>query len=40
MYLMQGDYTRAVQSIERGQGLSSSCTGSDLDTISLVGRFL
>ncbi|KAF8547590.1 TPR-like protein, partial [Imleria badia] len=36
MYLMQGDYVRAVQSLERGQGLASSCTGSDLETISLI----
>ncbi|KAF8547589.1 hypothetical protein OG21DRAFT_1527056 [Imleria badia] len=36
MYLMKGDYPRAVQSLERGQDLASSCTGSDLETISLI----
>ncbi|KAF8549449.1 hypothetical protein OG21DRAFT_1447848 [Imleria badia] len=36
MYLMQGDYTRAVRSLERGLGLGSSCTGSALETISLI----
>ncbi|KAF8552132.1 hypothetical protein OG21DRAFT_1498629 [Imleria badia] len=36
MYLMQGDNARAEQSLERGQDLASSCTGSDLEIISLV----
>ncbi|KAF8554885.1 hypothetical protein OG21DRAFT_1508408 [Imleria badia] len=36
MYLMQGDNARAVESLERGQCLASSCTGSDLETISLI----
>ncbi|KAF8552779.1 hypothetical protein OG21DRAFT_1511030 [Imleria badia] len=36
MHLMQGDYARAVKSLERGQALASSCTGSDLETISLI----
>jgi hypothetical protein len=36
MYLMRGDYARAVQSLERGQGLASSCTGCHVETISLV----
>ncbi|KAF8547907.1 TPR-like protein, partial [Imleria badia] len=36
MYLMHGDYVRAVQSFERGEGLASSCTGSDLEIISLI----
>ena len=39
MYLVQGDFALAVQSLERGKGLASSCTGSDLDTISLVSYF-
>jgi hypothetical protein len=36
MYLMRSDYARAVQSLERGQGLASSCHGCHLETISLV----
>ncbi|KAF8550860.1 TPR-like protein [Imleria badia] len=36
MYLMQGDYARAVQSLERAQGIASSCTGSDLKIISFI----
>ncbi|KAF8554888.1 hypothetical protein OG21DRAFT_1496708 [Imleria badia] len=36
MHLMQGDYARAVQSLERGYDLASFCTGSDLETISLI----
>ncbi|KAF8547519.1 TPR-like protein [Imleria badia] len=36
MYLMQGDYALAVQSLEREKVLASSCTGSDLETISLI----
>ncbi|KAF8550350.1 TPR-like protein [Imleria badia] len=36
MYLMQGDYARAVKSLERGHVLASSCTGSDLETISFI----
>ncbi|KAF8550593.1 TPR-like protein [Imleria badia] len=36
MYFVQGDYARAAESLERGQGLASSCTGSDLETISLI----
>lgn len=39
MYLMQGDYARALQSLERVQDLASSCTGLDLETISLVNYF-
>ena len=39
MYLMRGDYARAVESLERGQGLASSYTGCYLETISLVSRF-
>ena len=39
MYLMRGDYARAVQSLELDQGLASSCTGCHLETISLVSRF-
>ena len=39
MYLMQGDYACAVQSLEQGQGLASSCTGCHLETISLVSHF-
>ena len=39
MYQMRGDYARAVQSFERGLGLASSCTGGDLETISLVNHF-
>ena len=40
MYLIQGDYARAVQSLEEGQSLASSCIRSDLETISLVSYFL
>ena len=36
MYLKQGDYVRAVESLERGKDLASSCTGSDMQAISLV----
>ncbi|KAF8555588.1 TPR-like protein [Imleria badia] len=36
MYLMRGDYERAVQSLERGRSFASSCTGSDLETIALI----
>ena len=36
MYLKQGDYVRAVESLERGRGLASPSTGSDMETISLV----
>ena len=36
MYLKQGDYVRAVESLERGQELASPSTGSDMETISLV----
>ena len=39
MYLMQGDYARAVQSLRKGQDLASSYTGTDLETISLVSYF-
>ena len=39
MYLMRGDYARAVQSLEQGQGLASTCTGCHLETISLVSHF-
>ena len=40
MYLMRGDYARAVQSLERGEGLASTCTGYHLEAISLVSHFL
>ena len=36
MYLKQGDYVRAVESLVRGQGIPSPSTGSDMETISLV----
>ncbi|KAF8552129.1 hypothetical protein OG21DRAFT_1486431 [Imleria badia] len=36
MYLMRGDYARAVQSLERGRSFASPCTGSDLETIALI----
>ncbi|KAF8555608.1 hypothetical protein OG21DRAFT_1483747 [Imleria badia] len=36
MFLMQGDYEGAVQSLERGRGHASSYSGSDLETISLI----
>lgn len=39
MYLMQGDYSRAIQSLERGKDLTSSCAACDLEAISLVGYF-
>ena len=39
MYLMRGDYARAVQSLGRGQGLASSCTGCHLEVISFVSPF-
>ncbi|KAH0839335.1 hypothetical protein J3R83DRAFT_17 [Lanmaoa asiatica] len=39
MYHLQGDHVRAVQSLEEGQGLSPSCVGSDLETISLIFGF-
>ena len=39
MYLMRGEYARAVQSLKRGQGLASSSTGCHLETISLVSHF-
>ena len=39
MYAVQGDYARAIQSLQRGQELASSYTGRDLETISLVSCF-
>ncbi|KAF8549390.1 hypothetical protein OG21DRAFT_1500458 [Imleria badia] len=36
MYLMQGDYARAVRSLEQAKDLASSSTDSDLETISLI----
>ena len=39
MYQMRGDYARAAQSLERGQGLTSPCTGCHLETISLASDF-
>lgn len=36
MYHMQDDYAQAVESLEKGQDLASSCSGSNLKTISLV----
>ncbi|KAF8546271.1 hypothetical protein OG21DRAFT_1491411 [Imleria badia] len=39
MYHLQGDHVRAVESLDKGQGLAPSCIGSDLETISLVSYF-
>lgn len=36
MYVLQDNYAGAVQSLERGQRLSSSYTGRDLEILSLV----
>ncbi|KAF8550012.1 TPR-like protein [Imleria badia] len=39
MYHLQGDHVRAVESLDKGQGLAPSCIGSDLETISLIFGF-